>query len=58
MLIVLLTWYASAELIDGYRLVNTVNPRAAFTTAASALTLGFVALRLRREWNSARARFD
>jgi hypothetical protein len=44
MLIVLLTWYVSAELIDGYRLVNTVNPRAAFTTAASALTLGFVAL--------------
>src|SRR5579864_3234004 len=44
MLIVLLTWYASAELIDGYRLVNTVNRRAAFTTAAPALTLSFVAL--------------
>jgi len=44
MVIVLLTWYVSAELVDGYRLVNTVNPRAAFTTAASALTLSFVAL--------------
>ena len=44
MLIVLLTWYASAELIDGYRLVNTVTPRAAFTTAASALPLSFVPL--------------
>ncbi|MGB6563932.1 MAG: hypothetical protein WBE69_15130, partial [Candidatus Binataceae bacterium] len=43
MLIVLLTWYVSAELIDGYRLVNTVTPRAAFTTAASALTVSFVA---------------
>jgi hypothetical protein len=43
-LIVLLTWYVSAELVDGYRLVTTVNPRAAFSTAASALTLSFVAL--------------
>src|SRR6266851_4585991 len=44
MVIVLLTWYVSAELVDGYRLVTTVNPRAAFSTAASALTLSFVAL--------------
>src|SRR6266404_8560250 len=44
MVIVLLTWCVSAELVDGYSLVNTVNPRAAFTTAASALTLSFVAL--------------
>ena len=43
-LIVLLTWYVSAELVHGYRLVTTVNPRAAFCTAASALTLSFVAL--------------
>ena len=44
MLVVLVTWYVCAELVDGYRLVNTVNPRAAFTTAASALMLSFVAL--------------
>jgi len=44
MLIALATWYLCAELVDGYRLVNTVNPRATFATAASALTLSFVAL--------------
>ena len=44
MMVVLATWYVCAELVDGYRLVNTVNPRAAFATAASALTLSFVAL--------------
>jgi hypothetical protein len=44
MLTVLATWYVCAEVVDGYRLVNTVNPRAAFATAASALTLSFVAL--------------
>lgn len=44
MLVVLIAWYLSAELVDGYRLVNTVNARAAFTTALSALMLSFVAL--------------
>ncbi len=44
LLIVLASWYVCTELVDGYRLVNTVNPRAAFATAASALALSFVAL--------------
>jgi hypothetical protein len=44
MLVVLVTWYICAELADGYRLVKTVNLRAAFTTAASALALSFIAL--------------
>jgi exopolysaccharide biosynthesis polyprenyl glycosylphosphotransferase len=44
MLVVLIAWYLSAEVVDGYRLVNTVNSRAAFTTALSALMLSFVAL--------------
>lgn len=44
LLIVLASWYVCTELVDGYRLANTVNPRAAFATAASALALSFVAL--------------
>jgi exopolysaccharide biosynthesis polyprenyl glycosylphosphotransferase len=40
----LATWYICANIADGYRLISAVNPRAAFTTAASALSLSFVAL--------------
>jgi exopolysaccharide biosynthesis polyprenyl glycosylphosphotransferase len=40
----LATWYICANIADGYRLISAVNPRAAFSTAASALSLSFVAL--------------
>ena len=43
-LIVLVTWYICAELVEGYRLTNAANPRAAFGTALSALFLSFIAL--------------
>ena len=42
--ITLVTWYLCAEIADGYRLLSAVNPRAAFTSAASTLSLSFVAL--------------
>lgn len=55
MLIVLLTWYASAELSDGYGLVNTVNPGAEPTptireSPASGTRLGgFISTSCRRQ---------
>jgi len=44
LIIALATWYACAELVDGYSLVNTVKVVAAFSTVASVLTLSFIAL--------------
>ena len=44
LLIVLSTWYLCAEISDGYQLISAVNPRAAFATAASALSLSFISL--------------
>ena len=42
--IVLMVWFVCAELVDGYRLVGTVDVRSTFRTVASALSLSFVAL--------------
>ena len=44
LLITLATWYACAEIVDGYQLVSAVSLRAAFTSTASAILLTFIAL--------------
>jgi exopolysaccharide biosynthesis polyprenyl glycosylphosphotransferase len=44
LLIVLTTWYVCAEISNGYRIISAMNLRAAFATAASALSLSFIVL--------------
>ncbi|MGO9453016.1 MAG: exopolysaccharide biosynthesis polyprenyl glycosylphosphotransferase [Candidatus Binataceae bacterium] len=44
LLITLATWYACAEVVDGYQLISAVSLRAAFTSVASAILLTFIAL--------------
>jgi exopolysaccharide biosynthesis polyprenyl glycosylphosphotransferase len=44
LLITLATWYICAEVVDGYQLISAVSLRAAFTSAASAISLSFIAL--------------